>query len=116
MFSSSGTGRDESLGTGHNQPKTQKVMEDTREGLARVRDHVTEAGREARGSAGKVKGDLNELAREAGESVRDTYDRLSERVSSLSHQTEDHIRERPMQSALIALGIGFVAGILAKRH
>jgi ElaB/YqjD/DUF883 family membrane-anchored ribosome-binding protein len=108
--------RDEDPGVGQNQAKGQKVMDDTREGLARVREHVNEAGREARTAAGQVKGDLNDMAREAGETARDTYDRVSERVSSLSHQTEDRIREKPVQSALIALGIGFVAGLLSRRH
>jgi ElaB/YqjD/DUF883 family membrane-anchored ribosome-binding protein len=37
------------------------------------------------------------------------------RARQATESIEDHIREKPVQSALIALGIGFLVGIITRR-
>lgn len=113
MFTSSTPNQDQNTKLGTSA--TQKIMDDTKEGFTRVKDHMDDAGREARRSAHEVKGDLNEWAHDAGQSVRTMLDDAGSEFSSFTHRAERQIRDKPVQSALMALGVGFVAGLLARR-
>jgi len=78
-----------------------KTVDDIREGARRVKGDVRDA-------ANAVREDLNDLARQAGGYVRELADQTEETLLG-------RIRENPVQSALIAAGIGFVAGMLFRR-
>lgn len=55
-------------------------------------------------------------AREAGAKVRNMLNDTSSEVSQLAHTVETRVNEKPVQSSLIALGIGFVLGALLSRR
>lgn len=55
-------------------------------------------------------------AREAGAKVRSMLDEASSEVSHVAQAVETRVNEKPMQSSLIALGIGFVLGALLSRR
>lgn len=113
MFTSSGLNQDDPINP--TPSPGQKIKDDTREGLERVKKHVEQAGHEARQSTRMVGEDLNEWAHDAGQKARGMIDDAGERISSLTQTTEDYIRDKPVQSALMALGVGFIAGLLSRR-
>lgn len=49
------------------------------------------------------------------EKSRSTLDEGGARLRRASASIEDHIREKPVQSALIALGLGFLVGMMSRR-
>lgn len=69
----------------------------------------------ARNSAGEIKDELCETANEAGHKVRNFINSASEEFSHTSETMTTRIRGKPVQSSLIALGIGFVLGALLIR-
>jgi ElaB/YqjD/DUF883 family membrane-anchored ribosome-binding protein len=80
---------------------TRKVVDDASEGARRVKGDVREA-------ANAVREDLNDLARQAGGYVREFADQTEENLLG-------RIRDNPVQSTLIAAGVGFVLGFLFRR-
>ena len=79
-----------------------KTADDIRDGARRVKGDVRDA-------ANAVREDLNDLARQAGGYVREVADQTEETVLG-------RIRENPVQSTLIAAGVGFVVGLLFSRR
>jgi len=69
----------------------------------------------ARETASEVGDDLRVTANNAGRKVRSFIDSTSEEFSHATKTVTDHVHEKPMQSSLIALGIGFVLGTLLRR-
>jgi ElaB/YqjD/DUF883 family membrane-anchored ribosome-binding protein len=79
---------------------------------------------EFRDAAAEIKQDLQHLgsacshtARDSLSAVRGTaaqfYDRGRARAMALEQSVENQIRERPLQSTLLAAGCGFLAGMLS---
>ncbi|WP_319517864.1 DUF883 family protein [uncultured Martelella sp.] len=72
---------------------------------------------------GSLGGEKASEARERAEKFRDdatkrgqeAYDRAREEAMSLEEDFEDHIRSRPLQSVLVAAGVGFLAALLTRR-
>lgn len=62
-----------------------------------------------------AKEDLVEFAHEAGARVRGFISDYSEEAVNASENLSKSIRKKPLQSALIALGAGFVIGLIARR-
>jgi ElaB/YqjD/DUF883 family membrane-anchored ribosome-binding protein len=54
-------------------------------------------------------------AAELLEKSRSAIDEGRLKASAAKISIEDHIREQPMQSALIALGVGFLVGMISRR-
>ena len=54
-------------------------------------------------------------AAELLEKSRSTIDEGRLKASAAKTSVEDYIREQPVQSALIALGIGFLVGMISRR-
>jgi ElaB/YqjD/DUF883 family membrane-anchored ribosome-binding protein len=91
------------------------------------------ASNTARDSADDVKADLKIVARkatehldetldkassyanEAGKKVRGVFDRTSDSVKGVTHTVTTEIKEKPIQSSLIALGAGYILGSLLRR-
>ncbi len=55
-------------------------------------------------------------AREAGVKMRHVIDAASGEVTEVAETFENHIHEKPVQSTMIALGIGLVIGALLGRR
>lgn len=49
------------------------------------------------------------------EKSRSALDKGRARARHATASVEDHIREKPVQSALIALGVGFLVGMMSRR-
>ncbi len=81
----------------------------------RVKEDVRDAAETVSGAAGSIREDIEVMARHAGSHVRDVVDNIEHHVSETTDTVMSSIKERPMQSSLIALGVGFVMGLLLRR-
>jgi len=66
-------------------------------------------------AAGEMKDDICVTANKAGHKVRDFINSASEELSHATETVTTEIKGKPVQSSLIALGIGFVLGTLLSR-
>lgn len=83
---------------------TQKLKNDAREGARDIRDTAEELGSEIRHAAQRTGQTVNELWHSAGDEVSQVTDTVAA-----------HIRNKPVQSSLVALAAGFVIGALFRR-
>jgi ElaB/YqjD/DUF883 family membrane-anchored ribosome-binding protein len=60
-------------------------------------------------------GDLRAAANKAGRTVRNYFDAACDEVSHGTETVTTQIRQKPVQSSMIALGLGFVLGALFRR-
>jgi ElaB/YqjD/DUF883 family membrane-anchored ribosome-binding protein len=68
-----------------------------------------------RDAAGEAKDELYVTANKAGRKVRSFIDSTSDELSHATRTVTAHVHDKPVQSSLIALGIGFVLGALFRR-
>jgi ElaB/YqjD/DUF883 family membrane-anchored ribosome-binding protein len=98
-----------------------------RERFARVADQVRgrvgQAGRATGERARRTGDDLRrgaEIARErasvTGDNLRQGYHRAEERARVFSGDVDDFVQENPARAVLLAAGIGFLIGLLARRR
>jgi ElaB/YqjD/DUF883 family membrane-anchored ribosome-binding protein len=85
-----------------------RLASDIEEGVHAIKDDVHEMG-------SKLKNDLSEIARDAGRKARQYVDSGEQSLSGVTHAVAELIREKPVQSGLIAAGIGFALGLLLRR-
>ena len=62
------------------------------------------------------KDECSEFAHEAGHKLREAIDKASSEVRDATDATMEQVRSKPVQSSLIALGIGFLSGLLLRRR
>lgn len=62
-----------------------------------------------------IQDDLYDAANQAGRKVRGMIDLAGDEVSHVSHRVSKEIHANPVQSSLIALGVGVVLGALLRR-
>lgn len=86
-----------------------KKTEEVRQRARVVREDVRELGRAARGAAEET---YEEVKRHAGEYV----DRQKQRVTEFEDQLVEYVRQKPLQSVLIAAGAGLLLGFLLHRR
>ena len=70
---------------------------------------------DARDTAREAKGELRDTANKVGRSVRGFLDSTSDEFSHAADTVKNQIHEKPVQSALVTLGIGFVLGLMFRR-
>jgi ElaB/YqjD/DUF883 family membrane-anchored ribosome-binding protein len=58
---------------------------------------------------------VSETARQVGETASQYYDRGREQFEDAAQALEENIRAKPLQSVLLATGIGLLLGLLWKR-
>ena len=85
-----------------------RLVKDLKDGASNIRDDVFETG-------DKVKGDLQALARDAGKKARKYVAAHEQTLTGATQTVAELIREKPVQSGLIAAGLGFVLGMLVRR-
>ncbi len=78
------------------------------ENIRNLKDNVYAAADEA-------KGDLRATAANVGRRARDFLDTASDEMSHVTKTVSDHVHHKPVQSTLIALGVGLVLGALLRR-
>jgi ElaB/YqjD/DUF883 family membrane-anchored ribosome-binding protein len=84
-----------------------------------VREHVQELGAQVRNWSQDVGGQLKEGAQQALHQAETSASQLSaqgrEAVGQLEKTLEDYIRAKPLQSLMIAAGVGIVVGLLWRK-
>ncbi|MEQ1888477.1 MAG: hypothetical protein ABL951_04765 [Alphaproteobacteria bacterium] len=63
----------------------------------------------------EMQDELHDAANQAGRKVRDMLDSASEELSDAGDKVSREIHTNPVQSSLIALGVGVVLGALLRR-
>ena len=92
-----------------NSPRTAKETLD--ETAANAKNMANDAGKKVV----EIKDDLNKIANNAGRTVRAYFDTASSEVTHAKDVVVEHVRTKPVQSSLIALGAGFILGALFRR-
>lgn len=84
-----------------------------------LRDQAQEAGRDVAHRVQQVGEEIAEKAQHLGqygkEIASEYYQQGREQAAVWEHQLEQQVREKPIQSLLIAGGIGLLLGILCRR-
>jgi len=71
--------------------------------------------RSPQGQAQELGTQITETARQVGETASQYYDQGHEQLGALEGYLEDNIRQKPLQSILIAAGVGMLIGLLWKK-
>jgi ElaB/YqjD/DUF883 family membrane-anchored ribosome-binding protein len=58
---------------------------------------------------------VSEAARQVGETASAYYEQGREQIADAEQSLEEHIRAKPLQSIVMAAGIGLLVGLLWKR-
>ena len=90
-------------------PVETRKTDEVRQQVRVVRDDVRELGRAAKGAAGEV---YDDVKRHTGEFV----EAKKQRVTEFEDQIVKYVREKPLQSVLIAVGAGALLGFLLTRR
>lgn len=105
--------------TSGGNPEGTSEGRDLRQSAQGVKDAVTEKAGELRDRASAMyeQGkDKAQLYYEQGKAAAGEYwQQGSERAREFEHDVESYIRQKPIQSVLIAVGVGVVLGALLKR-
>ena len=90
-------------------PAEPKKTDEVRQQVRVVRDDVRELGRAAKGAAGEV---YDDVRRQTGEFV----EARKQRATEFEDQIVEYVRQKPLQSVLIAAGAGALLGFLLTRR
>lgn len=91
-------------GTQGSQASTRQDGHDT----AERHDHMQETGKEMRNQA-------QELMKQGKDVAAEYYEEGRNQVLAWQQQLETQVREKPLQSLLIAAGVGLLFGLLRRR-
>jgi ElaB/YqjD/DUF883 family membrane-anchored ribosome-binding protein len=84
-------------------------------GTSNLTDKAAEVGQNLRDLGGQVRDQAREKYQQFSEQAQDYYGQGREMAQQWEQGLESHIQEKPLQSLLIAAGIGMLLGILWKR-
>jgi len=68
-----------------------------------------------RGGSGQLREELNRLGQAAKDTAYQQVEHLREQGRQRAQQLEDRIIEQPLKSVAIALGVGFLLGMMWRR-
>jgi ElaB/YqjD/DUF883 family membrane-anchored ribosome-binding protein len=96
-----------------------QAYEQAREVGTQVYDKARELGSQARDQARdmgvQIKEGSQEVMHQVGETASEYYEQGRKAVGELEKTLEGYIREKPLQSLLIAAGVGMLAGLLWRK-
>jgi len=78
------------------------------------RSPAHEGNIEVRDKAQEVSAHVSETARQVSETASDYYEQGREQIKYVGQYLEDHVREKPVQSVLMAAGLGMILAFLWK--
>ena len=90
-------------------------MGEQRPGGSGQRSPAQDTGMQVRDPAQEVSAQGNETARQVSETASQYYAQGREKMGELEHYLEDNIRAKPVQSVLLAAGVGMLIALLWKR-
>lgn len=73
------------------------------------------AKRDVNEATGDSKTNMDDMAEKAGRQVRGFIDSASSQISDASDRISGEIHDNPVRASLVALGVGFVLGVLFRR-
>ena len=80
-----------------------------------LKDTAKKAKNEVVDAAYEVKDGLKSAAHDTGTKVRQIYDHVRDDINHAADNVTYQIRSKPVQSAAIAAGVGFILGFLLRR-
>ena len=92
------------------------MKSDVKAKLSHSEDAVNDLKRKAEETSETVKGDIREIANDAGRRVREFISGCKDELDDTTRTVTLTIRKKPIQSSLIALGAGFLLGALLRRR
>lgn len=112
MAESKSTGTRGSASKPATEADVQAQIDQLREDIAGLAKLIGDLGNQkasdARARAEKFRDDATKAGQEA-------YERARDEALSLEEEVEDRIRMKPLQSVLIAAGVGFLAALFTRR-
>ena len=84
------------------------TLKDAKNSASNIRD-------EAVSTAYGIQEDVHNAANHVGRRVRGFFDSASDEMHHMTDSVSQQVRSNPVQSTMIALGAGFVLGILFRR-
>jgi ElaB/YqjD/DUF883 family membrane-anchored ribosome-binding protein len=81
----------------------------------KVTEAASNVGQNLRDLGGQVRDVATQKYEQLRESASDYYQQGRERAQEWEQNIEDYVREKPLQSVLIAAGVGVLLGLLWKR-
>ena len=107
------------FGTAKNNQDVNKVIDNMVDEGDPLTDAVRESARHLRDAArnveSSIKDDLAAAAKHTKEQVRDFAGTAQHQAADISDAVTAKIKKNPLQSSLLALGVGFVAGMIYRR-
>jgi len=70
---------------------------------------------QGRDKAQEVSAQVNETAQQVSETASAAYEQGREQIAHVGQSLEEHIRDKPLQSVLMAAGLGMIIAFLWKR-
>ena len=92
------------------------INEGGRTTIEDIQDAAHHLKADARDAASAIKNDLGSMAHQTGVHVRELVDTAGNGFSDIRGAMSRQIREKPIQSSVIALGVGVVFGFLFSRR
>ena len=90
-------------------------MAEQRSSESGERSPAQETSRQVRDTAQEVSAQVSDTARQVSETASAYYEQGREKMGEVEHYLEDAIRTKPLQSVLLAAGVGLLIALLWKR-
>lgn len=83
--------------------------------VSHAKSAANHAKKAANETAAEMQGDLRDIANTAGRSVRQFVTTARDEAEHAAEVVSEQIKARPIQSSVVALGVGVVLGLLFRR-
>jgi ElaB/YqjD/DUF883 family membrane-anchored ribosome-binding protein len=91
------------------------VMAEQRPAGSRGTSPAQERSPQVRDKAQEVSAQVSDTARQVSETASAAYEQGREQIEHVGQYLEDHIRDKPLQSVVMAAGIGMLIAFLWRR-
>lgn len=98
------------------QGRYRKVSDDVRRGAERASDEIRKGAERASDEIRKGADRAKETVEDVSRNARRSYDRVRSEAGNLSRDVSLYVRDNPGKSVLIAAGVGFLLGLVARRR
>ena len=85
------------------------------EGQTNLRDSAAQVGQNLRDLSGQVRDTATQQYEQLRQQAGDYYEQGRQRAMEMEQSLEQYVQEKPIQSLLIAAGVGMLLGMIWKR-